>query len=363
MDLNLICPVNTLGYGVVGLNLLKALSQHHSVAWWPRGSTECSFQDKPLLQRCRDAAAFYNGRAPSLRIASAGALDQHVGKGVHAALPVFELDSFTGRELHQLQQQDVLFTPSQWSASVFRSNGLPAQRLCVVPFGVDASLLASAPEANASATTVFLNVGKWEVRKGHPELLEAFNRAFTSADDVRLILHPANPFLSAAENAKWNAQWESSPLRDKITVVAERFPSQRKVFDLMRKADCGVFPSRAEGWNLPLAEMLALGKSCIATLYGAHTEFCTADNCLPILVDELEEAQDGKWFVGQGRWGKFGPKQVDQLVEHLRYVHCCKRNGLVLHRAAIQDSMRPFTWERTAALIVDRLQLEVRTRS
>src|SRR5581483_543504 len=180
------------------------------------------------------------------------------------------------------------------------------------------------------------------------------------ADDVRLVLHTANPFLTAAETVKWNALWQSSLLRDKITVVAERFPAQRQVFDLMCRADCGVFPSRAEGWNLPLSEMLAMGKTCIATHYGAHTEFCTADNCLLIDVDELEEARDGKWFVGQGRWAKLGPKQLDQLVEHLRYVHCCKQNGLALHRAAIQESMRPFTWERAAALIVDRLRTEKR---
>ena len=49
---------------------------------------------------------------------------------------------------------------------------------------------------------------------------------------------------ASGKAVRWDALWQASPLRDKITVVAQRFPAQQKVFDLMRQADCGVFPSR-----------------------------------------------------------------------------------------------------------------------
>ena len=46
----------------------------------------------------------------------------------------------------------------------------------------------------------------------------------------------------------------------------------------MSQVDCGVFPSRAEGRNLELLEMMSAGKHVITTDYSAHTEFCTKDN-------------------------------------------------------------------------------------
>ncbi len=41
-------------------------------------------------------------------------------------------------------------------------------------------------------TTVFLNVGKWEYRKGHDFILEAFNKAFEPEADVLLVMHCYN---------------------------------------------------------------------------------------------------------------------------------------------------------------------------
>ena len=38
--LNLVAPINTLGYGVVGFNLLKYLSQEVDVALFPIGNID-----------------------------------------------------------------------------------------------------------------------------------------------------------------------------------------------------------------------------------------------------------------------------------------------------------------------------------
>ena len=74
----------------------------------------------------------------------------------------------------------------------------------------------------------------------------------------------------------------------------------------MSQADCGVFPAKAEGWNLDLLEMMSCGKSTIATNYSGHTEFCNKENCYLVDLPEMETAEDGKWFRGQGEWGKIG---------------------------------------------------------
>jgi hypothetical protein len=43
-------------------------------------------------------------------------------------------------------------------------------------------------------------MGKWEVRKGHDILVELFNDAFMSTDDVELWMCNHNPFYTKEEN-------------------------------------------------------------------------------------------------------------------------------------------------------------------
>jgi hypothetical protein len=116
-----------------------------------------------------------------------------------------------------------------------------------------------------------------------------------------------------------------------------------------------VFPSRAEGWNLDLAEMLAMGKHVITTNYSAHTEFCHGTNSRLIQIDGLEDAFDGIWFKGQGQWAEMGERQVEQLVSHMREVHALKQSGHLLPNFGGVETMKHLTWEKTAAEIVASL--------
>ena len=72
--------------------------------------------------------------------------------------------------------------------------------------------------------------------------------------------------------------YKGSGLGNKIRMIP-RQKTQNDVYNIMIQTDCGVFPARAEGWNLELLEMMACGKQVIATNYSAHTEFCNPDNC------------------------------------------------------------------------------------
>ena len=123
----------------------------------------------------------------------------------------------------------------------------------------------------------------------------------------------------------------------------------------MAQTDCGVFPARAEGWNLELLEMMSCGKQVIATNYSAHTEFCNHNNCLLIDTDNVEPAQDGKWFFGQGNWAKIEQKQFHSLVEHMRMIHDLKQSGkLNINSSGIETAVK-FSWENTAKEIVNVL--------
>ena len=64
----------------------------------------------------------------------------------------------------------------------------------VIPLGVDRGIFTET--VSNRSETIFFNCGKWEFRKGHDFIVEAFNEAFEPSDDVELWLMCDNPFLS-----------------------------------------------------------------------------------------------------------------------------------------------------------------------
>ena len=76
---------------------------------------------------------------------------------------------------------------------------------------------------------------------------------------------------------------------------------------IYNKANIGIFPSKAEGWCLPLIECLACGVPSIATYCTGQTEYLNEIQDLQkdlIIYDLKEEiASDGIWFRGdRGNW-------------------------------------------------------------
>jgi glycosyltransferase involved in cell wall biosynthesis len=136
----------------------------------------------------------YNPKAPSLRVWHQFDLAQHVGKGPHCAMPIFELDRFKPNELHHLKAQDVVFANSRWAGGSWRTTACPRTASSTPRWGwTSASSARAGAAGRGPGPTVFLNVGKWEYRKGHDVLLEAFNKAFEPTDNVRLVMNCHNP--------------------------------------------------------------------------------------------------------------------------------------------------------------------------
>ena len=216
--------------------------------------------------------------------------------------------------------------------------------------------------ANPRARTVLANLrelgaelrGK-EVRKGHDVLIEAFNRAFTPDDDVELFMSCENVFLKPHEHQEWVDFYVNTELGSKVMFI-KRQETQEEVYNTMTEMDCGVFPARAEGWNLELLEMMSCGKSVITTNCTGHTEFCNENNSMLIDVSDMELAYDGKFFNGQGDWYCLNDEQIDQLADYMKKVHKLKQdNKLDQNKEGIQTA-EDFTWTKSAEKIVKILE-------
>ena len=355
--INLIAPINNLGYGVAGYNIFKELIKTNpSARLYPISNPE--FMDEYISKglKNREAYAYFD---PCVKIWHQHDLHSFVGKGKHIGFPIFELTEFTEEEKTSMRHCDKIFVCSKWAKDIVL-NQMPtaffSEKLVhVVPLGVDTELFK--PAVSKRRKTVFFNCGKWEKRKGHDILLECFNRAFKRDDNVELWMMCHNPFIGQ-HNQGWENLYKNSPLGDKIRIIP-RQNSHQDVYNIMKQTDCGVFPARAEGWNLELLEMMACGKHVIATNYSAHTEFCNKDNSFLIDIDSLEPAHDGVFFTGgHGEWASFNDSAKSQLIEHMRNVHGVKQQYLngwdkqmhdfcSLNRAGIETANK-FTWENSA---------------
>ena len=343
------------GYGVAGSHLLAALQRREvPVTLFPLGAVDPSLTENPRLGEAMARQDRYRGDLPSVRISQAFDLAQHVGRGPRVAFPIFELDTFTARELHHLRQQDGVLVCTEWARQVCHQNGLTDVPIDVVPLGVDRSVFnPQVTPARRWPDTVFLQVGKLEARKGQLELLRAFEAAFTPKDQVRLVLACGNPFIPRETLDAQLRPFRQSPMAARITLITSELATLRDVAALMAGADCGVFPVRAEGWNLEALEMLSMGKAVIATHCTAHTAYLSPANARLIQVDQLEVAHGGR---APGRWAAWGPSQHEQLVTQLRAVHAARREGaLPVNQEGIATAER-HQWEDAADALLRGIQ-------
>lgn len=343
------------GYGVAGAQLLHALQrQRIPVAYFPIGPVDPSLTDNPTLRTALEAQGSYRTDVPSVRLSQQFDLAQHIGRGSRVGFTIFELDTFTARELHHLRSQDALMVCSDWARQVCLDNGVTSLPIHVVPLGVDRAVFhEQVTPARTFKETTFLQVGKLEPRKGQLELLRAFEAAFTPKDNVRLVLVCGNPFVTREQMQALLKPFRKSPMAAKITLLTEELPSQREVAAWMAAADCGVFVARAEGWNLEALEMLAMGREVIATDYSAHRQFLDPENAKLIRIDALEPAAGG---AAIGRWAAWGTAQHEQLVMQLRAVHAQRQSDGRQRNVAGLATATQFSWDASASAMVRALE-------
>ena len=356
MKINLRGIFQSTGYGVFTFNLLKELANITDVSLWPIGPIEWECEEikrlTPLIGKCQANSQFFDPASPSLTVYHQFDMGQSVGRGPRWGYTFFEIDRLMPNEVHHLNTLDRLFLPSQFYKDVATSNGVTVP-ISVVHPGVDTLIFDKTQTVNrgelraaglpiADDDYVFFHSGKAEIRKSTYKIPQWFKLAFPTEPNVKLIAHIYNPCLSPEENKQWLRLYEGDP---RLITFKGRMGSQRDIARLMAASDCGLFPSRAEGWNLELAEMLAMDKVAIATDYSSHTEFIN-ENCLKIPILERESAYDGRWFHGYGQWAKIGEAEESAIVTLMREAYNKRMVGKPT------DFAKQFTWRATAEDII-----------
>ncbi len=352
MNLNFVAPINEVSYGIVAANLVhEIVGQGHNLSLFtinPNPSTSPKLEAS--VRKALQNAQVFDFNAACIRLWHQNDMSIFAGRAKRVGFPIFELDRFTDVERHHLRNVDRLFVCSDWAKLVIEDNGIktPVQ---IVPLGVDGEIFQSKPDISEKA--IFLNVGKWEIRKGHDVIPDIFLKAFPT-EDVELWMCNYNLHYTKEQNEKWEKYYKDK-LGDRVRILP-RLQSQYQIGQLMTMVDCGIFPSRAEGWNLEVLELMSCGKKSIVLAYSAITEFCNTKNSYLVTVDDLELAIDGVWFNGQGRWAKIGEKQEEQIIDYLRVIYREKKKGLSFVFKDCISTAKKYTWSNSAKILIDNLE-------
>ena len=345
--MNIIAPINDFSYGYVSQEILYNLNKlGQNVTLFPIGPYAPSQKYQFICDKSCQNQEFWNTHSPSLRIFHEFDLALHAGSP-KIGFSFFELNRLTRRQLNHLNQQDLIFVATHWAKNILEQHKVPSDKINIVPLGISDDFIPDI-NMNPGNKCIFLNIGKWEYRKGH-DILPRLLAAALPNEDYELWMFPNTPFCSEIEVAKAKNQYKTY-LGNKVKF----FNRVGNIADIIKRVHCGIFISRAEGWNLGCLETMAMGKEVIVTNYSGHTEFCNEQNSHLIHINELETADDGKWFHGYGEWAKLGDSQQDQIIEAIRKSYENFQNGSFVNRAGIQAGQK-FTFENTARIILKTL--------
>lgn len=346
------CPIGHTGYGITSFNIYKSLRKNVDITLFPIGQS--SVDDLSFTQNIIDdinKQSFFDKSTQCFKIWHQFDLASRVGNSRFGALTFFEIDKLKPIEVAMINNLDYIFVASKWAKQILLDNKITIP-IYISKLGVDPDIFNDSVNDTVKKEDkyVFLNIGKWEIRKGHDILVELFNRAFTKNDNVELWMLNNNPFLNDKETKVWVDLYKNSKLGDKIRILP-RVDNHKNLAKLIALSDCGIFPARAEGWNNEVPEMFAINKPVILTNYSAHTEYANKDNAYLIDIDSLCPAIDDKFFDGYGNWADFSDNQYDQTISHMRYVY---NNNIKTNLKGLETA-KDLTWSNTAQSIYNKI--------
>jgi glycosyltransferase involved in cell wall biosynthesis len=273
--------------------------------------------------------------------------------GVKIIFTVFESTKLPIDWIESLNKCDYIFTASKWGKYVMVMNGINKNKIFVVPEGVNP--LIYNPWGNKikelnTPTFKFLVVGKFEERKSYREILEAFSNTFSNNENVELFLK-ANSFVDAKANMELEELIKKYNMNN-VKLIGGNI-TEDVLAGIYRSCDCFVFPSKAEGWGLPLIEALACGIPVITTFYSGHTEFleCCKDYIADVNfhLEEIKAEDFLRWgYKFNGDPGKWAIPNIDTISNKMKHVYENKDEWKLKGLNASEKIHNHFNWDNSA---------------
>jgi autotransporter strand-loop-strand O-heptosyltransferase len=277
--------------------------------------------------------------------------DNYDGKKI--AYNVWETTRQPDNFFERLKTFDQIWVPSEWQKECTIEQGIPADKVKVVPEGVDVKTYK--PKNYVVSKPVnrpfrFLLVGRWDYRKATKEIIETFTKTFSEEENVELVLLVDNPF--ATDGLKTTEErLEKYGIKHSNLKIVHHLNKDEYV-DMLKNSDVFLSCARGEGWNLPLIEAMSCGVPSIYSNWGAQLEFAKGRGIPVGIVGEISANSTDKdhysWIKDAP--GNFIEPDFEDLSKKMRKV---VENYTIYKKKALDDSdeiRQTFTWENAAKI-------------
>jgi len=331
--INIIGPINRLGYGIHANNMLKAFND---IGLTTSLTTAGEIQDNDNIDVVMQSVSTpFKNDSPTLHIFHDEYLDEFPGKYT-IGFSVFETDVVPQETIQKIEKYcEMVFTTTEDHKNILIMNGI-TKPVEVINEGVNPELFNVEPVDKLIDTGkyTYLVLGKNEKRKNTSKTMTALIEK-VQYENVAMILHTFNPFLKTNDINKW---YNINPIALGYKIVEDtqyyiKFTNSysdiyytKAVLDtvqmkqLYHSANVGINCSSAEGWGLPEMEMMACGKPVIISNVIGHKEYIKN---LPVYNELIIEpigkeiANDGLFFKGnKGSWYTIDISDIKDKVKY-----------------------------------------------
>ena len=243
---------------------------------------------------------------------------------------------------------------SQFTADILRKNGIKLP-IKVVPNALDPKFFDLAREkytVDTKKSFKFLHISTARQRKGVDVLLKAYFNKFSGDDDVTLVIKsfPGPDNLVNDLLGKLTNEHENSP---EVIHVMDPNLTEGQLIDLTVSANACIYPTRAEGFGLPIAEAMYLERPVITTGYSGHMDFCSPENTL-LLDYKLVDAIDSEMVNIGAKWAEPDQSQLEDYMMDL-FQHSGDTKYAELGKRA-KAAASQLTWGNSAVKATEFIQ-------
>jgi glycosyltransferase involved in cell wall biosynthesis len=248
---------------------------------------------------------------------------------------MFESDKIPDDWKDYLDAADKVLVPSHWCQNIFKQSGCSSE---VLPLGYDDSIYTYQERKNKRETHepfTFLHYNAFNIRKGFPEVFNAFVKEFDKAEPVKMI------FKTTLDNPPLPITKKEYP---NIEIITGKW-TEAEMAKLCGQSDCFVFPSRGEGFGITPLEAMATGLPAIVPNAHGVTEYFSSRYMYEVKVKEECPALYSR-YKNQDV-GKMVICDVDDLAKKMRWVYEHQIEAREMGKAA-SEYVKQWTFSKTA---------------
>ena len=359
MDFALNIPINDVSFGQVSVALLREIYKRGlEPSIFPISKVQIETQAelgedfKSWLDSCISKSRHSHSRSnPIFKLWHLqGSLESFSEKQV--LLTFYELDQPTKIEKNIAKNNSTCFT-SQYSCDIFSDVGVETS---YIPLGFDSHNFSRVDRKYYDDDRIVFNlVGKFEKRKNHQKVVEAWLKKY--GNDPKYFLNCAlyNPFFTEDQNkAIWNALLKGEDYWN--AHFFQYFQTNEQYNDFLNSGHIIMSMSGGEGWGLPEFQSVAIGKHSVTLNATGYKGWANSENSALVYPASKEEAYDNKFFIkgasyNQGQVFWFDEEDFIEGCEEA--VSRYKQNPVNEAGLKLQED---FTYSKTLDKIIEQLE-------